>query len=311
MIHETPADKPFKIFAAVIASQALFSLMNAFVKLSLDTHPLMQVMFFRSIVALIAVSLLILREGKKNGDSPFALFKTKNPTAHFWRSSSGVAAMLCYFIAFGALPLANATAIGFAAPLILTLLSIPMLGEKVGPHRLGAVAVGLASVIFIFGPQIEADRTHLYGNLAALGAAVLTAISLALIRKMGKTENHLTIVFYFTLTCTLVSTAALPFFWTPPTGQSLIYLLMVGLLGGSAQIFITWSYAHAPAAYASAFFYTAIIFAAALDWFIWGHMIDSATVTGSTIIVASGLYVLYREARKKRAALLTEPPVGD
>ena len=311
MIHETPTDKPIKIFLAVVLSQALFSIMNAFVKLALGTHPIIQVMFFRSAIALIAISLLILHEERKAGVKPFTLFKTANPMAHFWRSSTGVAAMLCYFTAFATLPLANVTAIGFAAPLILTLLSIPMLGEKVGIHRLGAVAVGLGSVIFIFAPEIEADRANLWGNMAALGAAVLTAFSLALIRKMGRTENHLTIVFYFTLACTLVSAIALPFFWVLPSAQSLFFLLMVGLCGGSAQIFITWSYAHAPAAYASAFFYTAIIFATTLDWYVWGHVIDPATALGSVIIVASGLYVLYREARKKRAPLLVEPPVQD
>ena len=311
MTFETPADKPVKIFLAVVLSQALFSIMNAFVKLALVTHPIVQVMFFRSTIALVAVSLLILHEEKRTAARPFSLFKTANPMVHFWRSSTGVAAMFCYFTAFATLPLANVTAIGFAAPLILTLLSIPMLGEKVGIHRLGAVAVGLGSVIFIFAPEIEADRANLWGNMAAFGATVLTAFSLALIRKMGRTENHLTIVFYFTLACTLVSLTALPFFWSQPSAHSLFFLLMVGLCGGSAQIFITWSYAHAPAAYASAFFYTAIIFATTLDWLVWGHIIDPTTAMGSAVIVASGLYVLYREARKKRAPLLTEPPVGD
>lgn len=294
----------------MIFAQALFSVMNAFVKLASEDHSVIQIMFFRNALALIPVVFLMLRMSKGKSDR-FALFRTKHPMGHVWRSSTGVVAMMCYFGAFAVLPLVNVTALSFSTPLILTILSIPLLKEHVGPHRMTAVIVGLASVFFIFGPSIENDHAHFFGNMAALGAAVLSAFSLAFIRSMGRTENHLTIVFYFTLSSALVSAAALPFFWDQPTGQSLCLLLMVGLLGSIAQIFMTWSYAHAPAAYASAFFYTSIIFAAALDWIVWNHVIDTRTAIGSAVIVASGLYVLYRETRKKRAPLLVEPPLQD
>lgn len=312
MNNETPAERPLRIFFAMIFAQALFTLMNAFVKLASEDHSVVEIMFFRNSLALIPVVALIILAGHRNPEGDrYALFRTKKPMGHVWRSVTGVLAMVCYFSALMTLPLANVTALSFTAPLILTVLSIPMLGEKVGPYRMSAVVVGMLSVLLVLGPSIEADRTHLTGNLLGLGAAILSAFSLALIRQMGRTENHLTIVFYFTLSCTAASAIALPFFWHTPTGANLYFLLMVGLCGSIGQILMTWSYAHAPAAYASAFFYTAIIFAGLLDWVIWHHVIDARTATGCAIIVASGLYILHREVKKKKAALVTEPPLQD
>jgi drug/metabolite transporter (DMT)-like permease len=310
MSDETPAERPFRIFFAMIAAQALFTTMNAFVKLASEDHSVPQIMFFRSVLALIPVIWLILHTGKESGDR-FALFRTTRPMGHAWRSITGILAMVCYFGALMTLPLANVTALSFTAPLILTVLSIPMLNEKVGPYRMSAVIVGMLSVLLILGPSIEADREHLSGNIMALAAAVLSAFSLGLIRQMGRTENHLTIVFYFTLSCAVASAIVLPFYWQTPTGANLYFLLMVGLCGSIGQILMTWSYAHAPAAYASAFFYTAIIFAGLLDWVIWDYVIDARTATGCAVIVASGLYILHREVKKKRLPLVSEPPLQD
>lgn len=289
---ETPVVKPLRIFALATASVALFAVMNVFVKLATEAHTVIEVMFFRNALAIVPVVMMIMMH--KKGVS---LFLTKRPLAHLVRGSIGTFSMVMFFWSFALLPLADATALHFAMPIMLTALSVPILKEVVGPWRWGAVIVGFIGVLVIAAPSGD---TNILGSAVALGAAACSAITMMIIRKMGKTEHALTIVFYFSSIGTLISAAFLPWYWTPPDLPNFIYLIMTGLTGGAAQVCLTKAYAEAPAAYVSPFNYLSILFATFFGWLIWGHVPAMHMLVGAGIVIASGLFILYRETVLKK-----------
>lgn len=283
---ETRAERPVAIFLATLVSYSLFAVMNIFAKLASEDHHVMQIMFFRNTLGLIPIITVLMKMGGP------ALLRTRHPGGHFLRSSLGTVSMIFFFLSFAMLPLANATAIQSTSPLLQSLLSIPLLGEQVGPHRMTAVGIGLCAVLFMLHPSEGGDWL---GSIFALIAAVLSAFIMIIIRRLGRTENPITIVFYFTLFGAICSAATMPWFWVTPTWQMLLYLAMVGLCGGAAQIFMTWAYANGPTAFVSSFSYISIVLAALADWAVWGHVIDWHIALGSFIVISTGLYVLYRE----------------
>lgn len=287
---ETPVEKPLKILLAVGLCLLFFGFMNMFVKLATETLPVPQVLFFRNFLGLIPVLFLILQK------RDYSLFKTKRHSGHFVRSFVGFFSMCCFFWSFAMLPLANATAIHFAAPLIITALSVVLLDEKVGIHRWSAVLVGLAAVLFMLQPAGDGDPV---GSLVAMSAAILAAFAMITVRKLGTTEHSLTIVFYFTAYSSLFSFVWMLFAWEMPDLTSAGYLLAVGLLGGCGQICLTYAYARAPAAFVSAFSYLGIVVAATLDFVIWQQVPGWQIWVGSFVVIGSGLYVVWREAYKK------------
>lgn len=297
---ETPVSNPARIFAYAMLSTALFAFMNLAVKYTAEqgVH-IMQIVLFRNIMALPVVLLLI----SQHVDSRTLLY-TKRPFGHLARGLIGLASMFCFFLSFKILPLGDATALHFAAPIILTALSVPFLKEKVGPWRWSAVFLGLIGVIIVANPT---GNTMLFGSFIALSAAALSAVASLIVRKMGETENSLTIVFYFTACGIVVSLFLTPFFWQPIASVWVFYsLLCVGLLGGVAQYFLTKAYAQAPAAYVSVFSYAAIVFSIGFDLIFWAHVPAMNVWIGSSVVVISGLIILYREVvHKSKTARLS------
>lgn len=293
---ETPVEKPLRILAAALGSMTLFAIMNAFVKLSAESVPVPQVIFFRNFIALIPVLFLIWHSRKKG------LFTTQRHAGHFVRSFVGFFSMCCFFWSFALLPLANATAIHFASPLILTALSVVLLDEKVGTHRWAAIIVGLAAVLFMLQPAGNGDPV---GSLIAMNAALLAAFAMITVRKLGTTEHSLTIVFYFTLYSTLFSGIWTFFIWETPDLKTTLFLIATGILGGTAQVLLTYSYARAPASFVSSLSYLSFVVVALIDYAVWGHMPGWQIWIGSSIVIGCGLYIVWREARKHIAVTST------
>ena len=287
---ETPVERPLKTIVAILSCLLFFGFMNMFVKLASEDLPVPQVMFFRNALGLIPVLFLILH--RKN----YSLFRTTRHSGHFMRSFVGFFSMCCFFWSFAMLPLANATAIHFASPLIITALSVVLLDEKVGIHRWTAVLVGLAAVLFMLQPAGHGDPV---GSLVAMSAAILAAFAMIVVRKRGATEHALTIVFYFTSYSALFSFVWMMFVWTTPSWTGALYLLAVGLLGGCGQICLTYAYAHAPAGFVSPFSYLGILIAAGLDFAVWHQVPGWQIWAGSSIVIFSGLYIVWRETLRK------------
>lgn len=275
--------------ACMVAATSVFAGLDALVKWLVADYPVVQVLFFRSVFALVPLAPLLLREGRRS-------LATARPWAHLLRSGIGLAAISCFFIAFGKMPLAQVTIIAFAAPLIVTALSVPVLHEHVGPRRWAAVLAGFAGVLVIVRPG---DMVFDLGMVAALLGTVLYATVMVLMRQMSGTERPVTIVGWFTLASILATGAAVPFHWVMPAGWDWLLLAAIGMLGGAAQLLVTQAVRLAPVSVVMPFDYLHLIFALGYGWAIWGEVPGPRTLIGGAIIVAAGLYVLQREARRQ------------
>lgn len=275
--------------ACMVAGSAVFASVDAVVKWLMADYSVVQVMFFRSAFALLPLAPLVWRAGA-------ASLATRRPVAHALRAGLGLVAIGSFFIAFRELPLAQVIAISFAASLIMTALSVPILGETVGPRRWAAVAVGFVGVLVIVRPG---GAELGLGMVAALLGTVLYAVVMVLMREMARTEKSVTIVFWFTLTCTLLTGAALPWHWQPPSWPDLGLFALLGVLGGSGQLLATQAVRLAPVSVVAPFDYLHIIWSVALGWALWAEVPTLHTVAGAAVIIGCGLYILEREARAR------------
>lgn len=286
----------------MLGSVFLFSMMNVLIKIGTERYPVPEVTFFRNAFALFPVALAItLQRGWGAG------LRTDRPWGHVWRSIIGLSSMSLTFWSFHLMPLADAVALNFSAPLFLTALSVPFLGEKVGLHRWSAVLVGFIGVLIIVRPSGEM-LLHL-GAFVGLGAAFTQSFAMIAIRQLSATEPPNTIVFYFTLITTILTACALPFVWvTPANLPDFAILVGTGLLGGGAQLFMTRAYSLAPAAVIAPFNYASLLWAVIFGWLLWNDVPSSHMALGASVVAASGLYILHRETRKRRP--LTPPSAG-
>lgn len=274
-------------------SVLLFSVMSVCIKQIADHIPVMEIVFFRCFIglgpALIAVAL----------SGGFANLRTRRFGAHATRAVVGVSAMSMLFWSFALLPLADATAINYTAPLFLTALSAPLLKEKVGPYRWAAVLAGFVGMLIMLRPG---EGMLELGAVVALAAAFLQALAMVAVSQLSRTEASNTIVFYFTALSAALFALPLPFIWTAPATQTdWLMLLGVGLTGGCAQLCLTRAYAHAQAVVIAPFTYASLLWATLFGWLLWGHLPDNQTVVGAAVVAGSGLFIVYREARRKIA----------
>ena len=264
----------------------LFIAMDAMVKLLAEGLPIQQIILFRGLGAFVALLPFVIAAGG------LTVLKTKRPMAHLGRVCIGMAGMCFMFLAYKHLPLADAIAIGFAAPLFMTALSVPLLKESVGARRWAAVIVGFVGVLVMVPPTLTIE----IGLIFALLGAVLHAGAMITIRKISATENSVSIVFYFTIGCTLFGAAWMPWVWTPIDLATFGMLIGVGIVGGSAQMAMTGALRWTPVAVLGPLEYSALVFAMAADYFIWANTPSGQTLIGAVIVMASGLYIVHRES---------------
>jgi drug/metabolite transporter (DMT)-like permease len=270
-----------------------FTVMGALVRFIGERIPLGEQVFTRSFFALIPLVVMLLWRGELA-----SAVRTKNPFGHVRRGLTGVIAMVCMFVALARLPLVDATAIGFATPLINVALAAIFLGEKVHVFRWSAVAVGFFGVMVMLSPHLfgaERHETSAAGALFALAGAFLTAAAMTQVRHMSATESTASLVFSFSLISTLASLATIPWGWIKPSPVDSIAMFMTGVIGGIAQIMITESYRHAGAGTVAPFSYTAMLWSIAIGFFFFGELPEPVVLLGATFVIAAGLFVIFRE----------------
>lgn len=235
----------------------------------------------------------------------FGAWRTSRPLAHLARGALGLATMVTAFTALTLLPLAESATIGFVAPLFSVILSALVLREPVGRHRWSAVALGLAGVLVVMQPS----GSHL--PPLGLGLALLAALGVAgvtiTLRQIGRTESTPTIVLWFTLFSIAATGLLLPFYGAAHDGRTWAILVALGLFGGVGQLFLTSSLRFAPVPVVVPFDYTQLLWAVLLGWAFWSTRPAATTWLGAAIIVASGLYTLYREHKLGRGKVPPEP----
>jgi drug/metabolite transporter (DMT)-like permease len=261
--------------------------------------PTGQIVFWRSFVGMAVIVIMALAMRRP------ALLTTKRLDAHAFRSVSGVIAMFCNFTAFALLPLAEATTLSFAAPLFVVVLAATMLSEQVHVYRWSAVAVGFAGVLIIVGPYLDfAEGDLLLGAMFALAGALLSAFAMVFLKRMSTHEHSVTIAFYFMLVSTVVGLTTIVFGWRPLSWQEALVLVGCGLAGGIGQVFLSFSYRYADVSALAPFDYTSLIWAAALGWFLFGELPMEQVWLGAAVIVAAGLFIIWRERRLGRQRAL-------
>src|SRR5712671_5761334 len=286
---------PRGIFYMVL-STVMFAGVNAIVKWEVALYPVGEVAFFRSAFAFFAVCGLILpRTG-------LAVLRTNRYREHLQRGLSQFGSMTCMFLAFRALSLGSAIAISFAAPLFTTLLSILILKEKVGIHRWSALIVGFVGVLIITHPGAGALT---YGALFALGNAVLISTVAIAIRRMSMTESAETLTLYQMSIMTLCTAGLLTLGFRGPHWGDALMVALAGVGNGIAQFWWTRSLSLAPPSEVVPFNYLSLVWATILGFAVWGDVPTPGLLVGSAIVVASGLYILWRETLRRRPAVPT------
>jgi drug/metabolite transporter (DMT)-like permease len=283
----------------MLGATALFTIMSALIKGLSDNIHFIETMFFRSAFAL-PVMFAIAARGRDWG-----VLRTKRLPGHLVRAFTGTMAQGCSFYALTVLPLAEQTALTYTTPLFVTLLSIPFLGEKVGIHRWSAVLLGFVGILVIaLGDGAFQGGGPSQVVAIGMGVAVLqgvwSAATTLLVRSLSATESSTTIVLWQSLLMTAFTLAALPFFWTTPTFFELVLLVLVGLIGGVAQIMLTEAYASAQVSALGPYSYTSILWSVAIGWVVFSDAPGWSTLGGAALIVASGLYILHRELTRAR-----------
>jgi drug/metabolite transporter (DMT)-like permease len=308
--HASRRDRPLVGIGFKLVSTLLFAVMLGLIKVVAERVPVGEIVFARNFFALIPVAIAIIaaRDG-------MAVFRTSHPFGHVWRASAGVVAMILSFEAIARLPIADATALSYAAPLMTTALAVVLLGEKVRAYRWLAVVVGLAGVVVVLSPHLTfapaaGGMRELIGVACAVSAAFFVALAMIAVRSLTKTEATRTIVLYFTLVSSLVGLATLPFGWVVPSWPDAAMLVSIGLIGGVAQLFMTQSYGYADASVIAPFEYATMIWTLIAGVLVFDEVPAPVVVAGMAVIIASGVMIILRERRLgiARPERQVEPP---
>ena len=271
-------------------SVCAFSIMDIIVKWS-EAYPLGQVLFFRGFFGVILYFIIMPRDRIKD------FYLTKRPGLHFLRCMSGLIALVAIFIALRNLPLATVVSISFAAPVFTTIFSIFLLSEKVGMFRWIAVLVGFIGIIIITEPGFSSFNIYfIYPIIFCLG---LSYVAIA-IRQLSTTEPVWLISLYFSIAITLASLVTLPYGWVIPNFGDLILLMLIGVFGGVANLWLGQSYKLAEVSLVSPLKYLALVFAIAFGYFIWGEIPSFKTLLGAALVIISSIIIFRREIYLKK-----------
>lgn len=286
---------PLRGIAYKVVSVTIFVAMASLIKAAAASGvPPGQAVFFRSLFAIPVIVVWLALQGHLHDG-----LKTVHPLAHLWRGLVGTCAMGLGFAGLGLLPLPEVTAIGYAAPLLVVVLAAMFLGEEVRIYRLSAVALGLVGVLIVLSPRLTvagtADVRETLGAVLVLGSAFFAALAQVFVRKMVKIESTTAIVFYFSVTATLLSLLTIPYGWVVPSGPVLAMLIAAGLLGGVGQIFLTSAYRFAEVSVIAPFEYASMLLALGAGYFIFDEVPTLTMLGGAGLVIMAGVLIIARE----------------
>lgn len=305
----------------VLAGSFCFSVNDMGVKFLSGDYALHQLVLMRGLVAVtVALAILVPLDGG------MASLRTRRPAAHLLRGVLIVFANACFFLALATMPLADTLAMFFVMPLLITALSVPLLGEQVGVRRWAAVAVGLAGVVVMLRPGGEAFRPE---ALLPIGAAAAYAVTSIVTRRIGGTERAATMTVYIQLAFILVSAglglavgdgrfagqggATLDFLlrpWVPPPPGDLALVALLGIASACGGWLMAQGYRICEAGLAAPFEYVALPLAILWGVTVFGDWPDLSAWAGMVLIVGAGLYMLWRESLRGRRIAARRPANG-
>jgi drug/metabolite transporter (DMT)-like permease len=303
---------PLRGIALKLLATLAFTTMSAVIKeLALQNYPTGQMVFCRSIFALLPLLLWLGFRGEIGG-----MYRTRHIGRHVTRAVIGGASMFCFFAALAYIALPDATAIGYTVPLITVVLAALVLKETVRVYRWSAVGIGFIGVAIMLSPYLGGGALAVGGSGATLGVALalgnclLAATAMVQVRQMiTEGESSGAIVFYFQLLVSIFSLITLIGGWKTPDLYGALLLFAIGILGGIGQILLVASYRHADASLLAPFDYLSMLWAMIFGYTLFGEIPLPTVLVGAAIVIASSLFVILREhylVRTGRAAAKAE-----
>lgn len=273
------------IFLILLATLCIVA-MNTCARASSVTHGPVEMVFYRGVVALGLLVPYML------ATRPLSVFTSRRIGAHLYRAAVGNIGVGLVFWAYSLLPMADATALLFAAPLFVTALSPLLLGERVDGVRSLAVAVGFGGIVMIARPSVRLLDDP--ASLVGLGAALCVALVDMALRNLGRTEDPLTTVFYFILGGVILSAPYTLIYGSLPHGTLLPWVVGIGIFTAVQQLAKTAAFRYAEASFLAPYTYTAIVWATLFGWVLWKEPPTLPVVTGTIVVIASNLFILRR-----------------
>lgn len=278
----------------MLAAVGFFAAMDAFLKLVSTHYPALQVSALRGAASVPFVLLSLALTGRLRSIKPVRW------SLHLVRGLLAIVMLSTFIYSLRHLPLADAYSVFLAAPLIVTALSMPLLGERVDLRRWIAIVIGLAGVVLLLKPSGSGFVT--LGALAAFVACICYSLAAISVRVLTRTDTTASMVFWFLLMLAVFAGALAAPNWVPLQREHWPWLVAVGVLGALGQHFMTEAFRHAPAATVAPFEYTALIWAVGIDWLVWQHAPALRMFAGGAIIITSGLFLIYLERRSAALA---------
>lgn len=275
--------------ATAMGAFLMFTLMNLFAKMLSAQHSVIEIAFYRNLIATLVFLAVIFVFGKRE-----ILVVQSRPGLVGTRAVLGTISLVVTFAAYSMMPMADTTALLFTTSLFIPVLGVIFLKESVGRYRWLAISMGFVGVIIMSHPSGDASTL---GILVALFAALVHASVQITSRFLTRYESTETITFYFFLVGLLLTALPMPFIAVAPTMSELPLFIGVGLSGTAAQWLLTVAYRNAQAAIVTVFNYSSIVWATLFGWLIWSDWPLPAVMIGAAIVIASNLLIIWRESR--------------
>lgn len=280
----------------MLLTTLFFITLDAVGKYLVAYYPVLEVVWARFVFHMVFVLIVLARRMKIHA-------ATRRPLLQLARSLLLLSCTLLFFFGVKLLPLADASAIMFISPILITVLAIPLLGEKVGPRRWAAVLVGFIGAMIIVRPGTGVMGT---GAGLLLAAACCNALYQIITRKLRVADGPLTTLLYTALVGSVLTTLLVPSVWVTPQPAHWPLFALLGLLGGAGHFTLIKAFQRAPAAVVAPLSYTSLIWAVGFGYLLFGDLPDRWTVLGAVIIACGGLYILHRERVKQAGGFAPE-----
>ena len=275
--------------AAAMGAFFMFTVMNMFAKLLSVNHSVIEIAFYRNLIACLPFLVMIFGFGRRE-----ILVIRSKPSLVGIRATVGTISLCTTFTAYTLMPMADTTALLFTSSLFIPVLGVIFLKESVGPYRWAAVAIGFIGVVIMAHPSGEVNTL---GILVALTATLMHATLQIILRYLGRYESPETISFYFFLIGVFLTALPLPFIAVRPTLAEIPLLAGVGLSGAGAQWLLSVAFRNARAAIVTVFNYSSIVWATLFGWLIWGDWPLPTVMAGAAVVIASNGLMIWRESR--------------